>query len=166
MLYIAVTKDLDFNAFSLNAIVDVRLRQSAVTKWFLEYSQKLPKLYISKFNTAWPSIHRKWCYQLLPVGSSSYKRVHFWSHSGREFSIPVHWFIQQIMKKFTVLKTVIQGRHFVCCNIIDILLLDSENGAQVGQPSSTHHTHGWFWFCRKLLKLAASKINTTKPSVA
>ena len=75
-------------------------------------SQKLLMLAASKFNTGHSpreSLHfrRKWCHHLLPVGRKSYKRVHFWSCSGRDFSMMV----QPILKMFTVFETVIQGFH-------------------------------------------------------
>ena len=46
----------------------------------------------------------------------SHKRVSFGSYSGRDFSITV----QRILKRFTVLETVIQGVHFLFCNLLDI----------------------------------------------
>ena len=53
-----------------------------------------------------PSLHSRWKgrHQLLPVGSKSHKRVHFRSCFGGDFSIT----LQPILKKFTVLETVIQ----------------------------------------------------------
>ena len=44
-----------------------------------------------------------------------------------------------------------------CATYRTFLLLDPENEAQVGPPSSTHYANGWFRFSLKLLMLAASK---------
>ena len=41
-----------------------------------------------------------------------------------------------------VLEPEIQGLHFLCCNLFDILLLNPENEAQVGLPSSMRYAYG------------------------
>ena len=53
-------------------------------------------------------------HKLLPVDSKSYNRVNFKSFSGREFSIMV----QPILKRFTVLESIIQGLHFLLVQLV------------------------------------------------
>ena len=53
---------------------------------------------------------------IFSVGSKSHKRVNFLSYPGRNFSVMV----QPIRKRFTVLETVIQGLHFLLCNLLDV----------------------------------------------
>ena len=50
---------------------------------------------------------------------------------------------------FTVLETVVQGLHLLLCNLLDILLLDPENWAQVNLSSSTRCANGWPHFQRE-----------------
>ena len=78
-------------------------------------------------------------HQLLPVGHKSHKRVHFASSSGRDFSVMVH----PMLKKFTVLETVVQGLHFLLCNLLDIFApLPRKMGAQLNLPSFTRYVDG------------------------
>ena len=61
------------------------------------------------------------------------------------------WFLDNslkpILKKFTVLKTVIQGLHFPLCNLLEIFSLGPRKmGAHVDLPSSTRYVDGWLRF--------------------
>ena len=76
------------------------------------------------------------------VGSKSHKRVHFGSCSGRDFLIA----FQKMSKRFKVLKSVIHLPHFLFCGPLDIFAPWPRNVAQVGLPSSTHYTNGYFRF--------------------
>ena len=82
--------------------------------------------------------HRKRRHQLLPVGSKSQQRVHFWSCSGRDFSTKV----QTILKRFTLFETVVRGLHFLLCKPANIFLLDPENGDSNG-PTVVYALRRW-----------------------
>ena len=57
---------------------------------------------------------------------------------GHDFAVKV----QSISERFTVLEREIQVLHLLLCDSIDILLLDSENGAQLDQTPSMNYISG------------------------
>ena len=76
--------------------------------------------------------HRNWGHQLRPVGSKSHKHIHFWSSLSRDFSATV----PPIPKMFALLKTVIQGLHFLFNNLLDTFSpWPRKRGAQLDLPS-------------------------------
>ena len=116
---------------------------ASVTKWLLGISRKLLDI-------------RKWRHKLLPIGSKSYKRVHFGSCSGRDFSLTV----QPILKRFTVLESVIQALYFFLCKLLDIFATWprkwGSDGPTVVYP---YPLHKWLiLICSEIAKASSFKI--------
>ena len=108
-------------AFSLNAIVDVRHRRRHHEMNFLGNISETIRA--SNFN-----IYHKVALDSLYISTGNevinyfsdrkqiVQPVNFGSFSGHDFSITV----QPILKRFTVLESVIQGLHLLLCNLLDI----------------------------------------------
>ena len=106
-------------AFSLNVIVDVRRRLRRHEMIFFNFSETVRasdfKIY---HNLALHSLYIWTGKDVINYFRSAANRinVNFGACSGSDFSITV----QPILKKFTVLETVIQGLHLLLCNLLDI----------------------------------------------
>ena len=79
-------------AFSLNAIVDVRRRRDEMNAFgIISNSIMVSEFKIYRNIVALNSLHSltEMAHNQVPVGNKSHKRVNFWSCSGHDFSIVV-----------------------------------------------------------------------------
>ena len=128
----------------------ITILRNCANGWFW-FSQKVLMLAASKFNKALPLVvftfSSEMTSRLLSIGSKSHRRVQFGSWLGCDFSITVHPILKS--GKFSFLETVIQGFHFLLCNLLDIFAPCSRKvGGQVDLPSSTQYVDDWLRFSR------------------